>query len=151
MSIPDEAIARGAATLHWPGRMQWIVGSPSLLIDGCHNTEAVSAMVAAAGPLCEGRHTVAVFGAMADKELDAMLTALHPLTREVVFTAPATPRAADATDLARRWGAGASTAAGVAAALRMARDSAGPEGVVVACGSLYVAGEALEALGVPVS
>jgi dihydrofolate synthase/folylpolyglutamate synthase len=151
LSIPDEAISRGAATVRWPGRMQWLDGSPALLIDGCHNTEAVAAMVAAARPLCEGRHTVAVFGAMADKEIDAMLNALRPLTGDVVFTAPATARAADAVDLARRWGTGASTAADVAAALRMAGDSAGPDGVVVACGSLYVAGEALEALGVPVS
>jgi dihydrofolate synthase/folylpolyglutamate synthase len=145
-TIPEAAIADGAARVQWPGRMEWIDGSPSLLIDGCHNTEALSAMVAAAIPLCRGHRVVAVFGAMADKELDDMLAALRPLTDDVVFTAPATPRAAAADDLARRWAPGAVTAAGVAAALAIASRAAGPDGVVVACGSLYVAGEALEAL-----
>jgi dihydrofolate synthase / folylpolyglutamate synthase len=145
-SIPEEAIVAGAAAVRWPGRMQWIEGSPSLLIDGCHNTEAVAAMVAAAIPLCAGHHTVAVFGAMADKELDDMLAALRPLTNEVIFTAPATARAAPASDLARRWGDGARVADDVAAALPLARQAAGPDGVVVAGGSLYIAGETLQAI-----
>jgi len=146
-SIPEEAILAGAVAVRWPGRMQWIDGSPPLLIDGCHNTEAVAAMVAAAIPLCAGHHTVAVFGAMADKELDDMLAALRPLTKDVIFTAPATARAAPGGDLARRWGTGARVAENVASALDIARSAAGPEGVVVAGGSLYVAGEALQAVG----
>lgn len=149
--ITDGAVVDGAASARWPGRMQWVEGSPPTLVDGCHNTEAVAAMVAAAIPMCDGHPTVAVFGAMADKELDDMLAALRPLTGEVVFAAPATARAAPPGDLARRWGPGAHTANGVAAALSVAAELAGPDGVVVACGSLYVAGEALEALGSAVS
>lgn len=147
VSVPDDAIVRGAAAVRWPGRMQWIAGSPALLVDGCHNTEAVVAMVAAARPLCAGRRTVAVFGAMADKDLDAMLAALRPLTAEAIFTAPSVVRAADAEGLAGRWGAGARTAPDVASALARARETAGHDGIVVACGSLYIAGEALEAAG----
>jgi dihydrofolate synthase/folylpolyglutamate synthase len=146
-SIPDQAVALGAVTVRWPGRMQWIAGSPSLLVDGCHNVDAVAAMVAAALPLCRGHRTVVVFGAMADKELDAMLAALRPLGDEVIFTAPSTGRAAPAATLAALWGGGATTAPDVAGALELARRSAGGDGVVVACGSLYVAGEALAAAG----
>jgi dihydrofolate synthase/folylpolyglutamate synthase len=145
--IADEAVVRGAASVSWPGRMQWLPGTPALLIDGCHNTEAVAAMTAAAQPLCAGHHTVVVFGAMADKELGPMVAALRPLGAEVVFTAPATERAADPELLAAMWGAGATTAPDVATALTQARRSAGDDGVVVACGSLYVAGEALAASG----
>jgi dihydrofolate synthase/folylpolyglutamate synthase len=141
--IPDEAIVRGAAAVHWPGRMQWIEGAPPLLVDGCHNTEAVAAMVAAATPLCAGHRTVAVFGAMADKDIDDMLHALRPLTPEVVFTEPSTARAAPAHDLAARWGEGAIVAPNVPAALMAARAIAGEQGVVVAGGSLYIAGEVL--------
>jgi dihydrofolate synthase/folylpolyglutamate synthase len=147
IEIPDSALVKGAANVRWPGRMQWIDGSPSLLVDGCHNTEAVGAMVEAAGPLCDGHHVVAVFGAMADKELGEMLDALRPLTADVVFTAPATPRAAPAQDLVRRWGAPARTEPNVAAALAAGTTWAGSDGVVVAFGSLYIAGEALQASG----
>ena len=145
-ALPDDAIIRGAAAVRWPGRMQWIDGSPALLVDGCHNPDAVAAMAAAAAPLCAGRPTVAVFGAMADKDVDGMLTALRPLTPTAVFTQPASDRALTPADLANRWNAPtASTAPTVAAALARARDLAGPTGVVVACGSLYLAGETLEA------
>ena len=145
--IPDDAIVRGAAAVSWPGRMQWIEGSPAVLVDGCHNTEAVAAMVASARSLCAGRRIVAVFGAMADKDLDAMVAALRPLTGEAIFTAPSTPRAASPEGLARRWGTGARTAPDVASALALAAAMAGSHGVVVAGGSLYIAGEALEAVG----
>ena len=80
-----------------------------------------------------------------------MLAALRPLTADVVFAAPASSRAARADDLARRWGPGAVTADSIAAALATAGRLAGPDGVVVACGSLYVAGEALQAVGGAVS
>ena len=145
--IDDGAAVRGAAAVRWPGRMQWLDGSPALLVDGCHNTEAVTAMVAAALPLCAGHRTVAVFGAMADKDIGAMLEALRPLPDEVVFTRPASPRAADAEAMVRLWGAGATAAPDVVHALASARDRAGSDGVVVACGSLYIAGEVLEAAG----
>lgn len=149
--VDDGAIVRGAAAVDWPGRMQWLEGTPALLVDGAHNTEAVAAMVAAATPLCQGRRTVVVFGVMADKEIDAMLTELRALAAEVVFTAPATTRAASPHDLAQRWGLDALVAADVASALAMARTLAGSGGVVVACGSLYIAGEALEEAGVMTS
>ncbi|MEO9043575.1 MAG: cyanophycin synthetase [Candidatus Dormibacter sp.] len=143
ISIPDAAIVRGAAAVRWPGRMQWIEGAPPLLVDGCHNTEAVEAMVTAAIPLCAGRRTVAVFGVMADKDIDAMLAALRPLTAEVVLTEPSTARAEPAHKLAERWGDGALIATDVSAALAIARAIATEEGVVIAGGSLYIAGEVL--------
>jgi dihydrofolate synthase / folylpolyglutamate synthase len=146
VAIPDAAIVRGAGTVRWPGRMQWIDGSPAVLVDGCHNTEAVTAMVAAARPLCQGRRTVAVFGAMADKDLADMVAALRPLTTDVFFAAPASARAAEPGPLAAMWGPGAHIAPSVASALVAAAATAGRDGVVVACGSLYVAGEALDAL-----
>ena len=144
-AIPDHAVLTGAAAVRWPGRMQWMEGSPPLLIDGAHNPAAVGAMAEAAAPLCSGHRTVAVFGAMADKDVPAMLDALRPLTTEVVFTEPASPRAVPVSELVRLWGAPSATAPTVAEALATAQALAGPNGVVVVCGSLYVAGEALEA------
>ena len=145
--IPEAAIVAGARTVRWPGRMQWIDGRPALLVDGCHNAEAVGAMVEAAAPLCSGTHAVMLFGAMADKDTSAMLDALRPFGGEMVFTQPAGSRAASARDLAAAWGRGARVTATVAEGVAVARELAGAEGVVVAGGSLYLAGEVLEVAG----
>lgn len=150
MAIDDQAIRRGASAVRWPGRMQWIEGDPGVLVDGAHNPAAMSAMVASARPLLAGRHLVAVLGVMADKQVDPMLAALAGLVDSVVVTAPATPRAMPVADLLRRWPGepgSAVAAASVAAALQTACTRAGRGGAVVVCGSLYVAGEALVALG----
>nr|MDQ2961066.1 Mur ligase family protein [Candidatus Dormibacteraeota bacterium] len=101
--VDEESTVRGAASVCWPGRMQWVDGRPPLLVDGCHNTAAVTAMVAALASLREGRRTVVVFGAMADKDIDDMLDELRPIADEVVFTAPAEARAVAPAELARRW------------------------------------------------
>ena len=148
-AIPDDAIARGAATVSWPGRMQWIDGAPALLVDGAHNPDAIASMVAAAAPLCAGRRTVVVFGAMTDKDIDGMLAALRALTADVVFTQPSSDRAAAAADLAARWPHRCGKQPDLRAAIAEARDRAGPAGVVVVTGSLYIAGEALSLLGLP--
>lgn len=146
-AIDGGAMVDGAAAVRWPGRMQWLEGNPPLLVDGCHNPAAVLAMVEAVRGLRVARPVV-VFGAMADKEIAAMLAALRPLAAAIVFAAPAAPRAIAAAELARRWGPAALTAPTVAGAIEAARALAGPDGLVVACGSLYVAGEALLAAAV---
>ena len=145
IGIDETAIERGAAAARWPGRLQWVDGSPPLLVDGAHNTAAMRELVAALPRLAGRRRTAVVVGMMADKDVDDMLAVLRTAALEPVFTAVALPRAMPAEELARRWGEGARTAHGVAAALEAARALAGGDGLVVACGSLYVVGEALAA------
>ncbi|HKR99243.1 MAG TPA: hypothetical protein VJU79_06985, partial [Candidatus Dormibacteraeota bacterium] len=63
----------------------------------------------------------------------------------VVVTAPDVPRSTPPDELAALFPT-ASTALGTRVALEQARLHAGDDGVVVVCGSLYLAGEALEVL-----
>jgi folylpolyglutamate synthase/dihydropteroate synthase len=76
---------------------------------------------------------------MQDKDAAAMLQALGPLARTVHYCAPDSPRARTPQELALLW-------PGVAcespkAALEAALRSAGKEGTVLGCGSLYLVGE----------
>src|SRR5205807_406146 len=73
---------------------------------------------------------------------NAALAELHRLNpRQVIFTAAAdTPRAARPQDLAATWGGG-ETLLPAAAAVGRAAELAGPEGLVLVCGSLYLVGE----------
>ncbi|MHB8718827.1 MAG: bifunctional folylpolyglutamate synthase/dihydrofolate synthase [Candidatus Dormibacteria bacterium] len=145
LPIDDGAIVAGAGKVVWPGRLQWVEGTPPLLVDGAHNTAAMRALVAALGRVAGGRYVVGVIGIMADKDVDDMLDVLRSAAIRPVFTAVDLPRAMPAAELASRYGGGALVAPTVASALESARKLAGAGGLVVAAGSLYVAGEALAA------
>jgi dihydrofolate synthase/folylpolyglutamate synthase len=142
------AVALGCATVRWPGRMDWIDGGPPLLIDGAHNPAGMAAMVASARELIGGRRCVAIFAAMRNKDVESMAAGLSNLTREIVVTAPAVERTTPPADLAGLFHPRAEVAADVKTALDRARRLAGRDAVVVVCGSLYLAGEVLELLGV---
>jgi dihydrofolate synthase/folylpolyglutamate synthase len=148
LGLPDEAIVTGAASVRWPGRLQWVDGTPPLLLDGAHNPAALAALVSeVAGPagLAGGRRVVALFGAMADKQLDEMLPHLPRVADEVVFTGVGGGRAASAAQLVAMLGSGTAVEA-VEAGLAEARRRAGPSGLVLVCGSLALVGAVLAQL-----
>jgi len=147
-NIDAAAVLRGCATVRCRGRMDWIDGEPPILIDGAHNPAGMAAMVAGARELIGARHCVAVFAAMRNKDVESMAAGLRELTRDVVVTAPAVERATPPAELSRLFDPPGEIAADVRTALQRARRRAGRDGVIVVCGSLYLAGEVIELLGV---
>lgn len=146
-AIDAGAVAAGCAAARWPGRLQWVEGQPGWLVDGAHNPAAMNALVAAASELLRGRRLVVLFGVMRDKERGPMVESLRRLNpAAVVLSAPPVDRAATPEELAADF-PGATVAPGVDAAMAAAAALAGPDGAVVACGSLYLAGEVLSRLG----
>jgi dihydrofolate synthase / folylpolyglutamate synthase len=148
LAIDDAALSVGTASVRWSGRMDWIEGTPAMLVDGAHNPAGMAAMVASARGLIGARRCVAIFAAMRNKDAASMAAALGELTGEVVVTAPAVERALPPADLSGLFDPPAVIAADVPTALERARIRAGRDGVVVVCGSLYLAGEVLGLLGV---
>jgi dihydrofolate synthase/folylpolyglutamate synthase len=148
IGIDADAVVQGCESVIWPGRMDWIAGEPALLIDGAHNPAGMAAMVTSARELIGGRRCVAVFAAMRNKDVQSMAAGLSRLTNEIVVTAPAVERATPPSDLAVLFDPPAEIAADVGTALALARRRAGRDGVVVVCGSLYLAGEVIDLLRV---
>ena len=143
LPIDDVAIASGVAGASWAGRLQWIDGTPPLLLDGAHNAAAMAALVSAIPEVIGDRRRCVVFGSMADKSLGPMLASLRALTDSPVFTRVEGDRPAEPGDLARQFGAGAEVAPSLKAALATAERHAGRDGVVVVCGSLALVGAVL--------
>jgi dihydrofolate synthase/folylpolyglutamate synthase len=106
----------------------------------------MAAMVASARELIGGRRCIAVFAAMRNKDVESMAAGLAELTHEIVATAPAVERATPPAELARLFDPPAEIAGDVGTALDRARRRAGRDGVVVVCGSLYLAGEVIDLL-----
>ena len=140
--ISNGAIRDGLARSRWPGRLEIIDRHPTVLVDGAHNPAGLERSLATVQTLARGRPLVIIFGAMKDKDLDAMLGQLRALEVPVVFSAINWHRAASPDELAGRFGRPATVAASVSDALTSARRDAGREGIVLVCGSLYLVGEA---------
>lgn len=145
-----EVVREALAGLRWPGRMEVMGGEPEVILDGAHNRASVEVLLAAVAQHFPGRRAHVVFAAAADKDLDGMLAALAASGQVAgaVFTRTPNPRAAGPADLAARYdtlgGAGGEAAGDVPSALACAKDRAGPAGLVLVCGSLYLVGEARE-------
>jgi len=136
------AMRQGLESARWPGRLQLIPGAPSILLDGAHNAagaEALAAHLALRG----GPKPVLLVAAMADKDLSGILGPLVPHIASVVATQPGVARAADAKVVAaaaRALGLPAGAEPDPALALAQARGLAGPGGLVLVAGSLYLVG-----------
>jgi len=79
---------------------------------------------------------------------------LFPVAEAVIATQADNPRAAtvaEIRDAARRTATDIESAPSVSAAISRAEALAGPDGIVVITGSIYVVGEAMRVLGVRTS
>ena len=151
LGIEDAAIARGFASVVWPGRYQRLtVGGRRFLVDGAHNPPAMRALVdslKAEPQESEGGFPVrsVLCGFCGDKDVAANLKIL----REVAETGSAVPIRNPRTLPSERTAAlmreAGFRSVTVCETLDEALDQA-PDGTVV-CGSLFLAGEVLERLG----
>lgn len=137
LPVDDDAIRRGFAAARWPGRLERLRGAPPILLDAAHNEDGCAALAAhvAALPSTSGRR-VLLFGALGDKRWERMLDAVAPAFPRRVYAAPPMHRALAPETLAARHPG--TVARSVPDALARARRAAGPEGLVVVAGSLFL-------------
>jgi dihydrofolate synthase/folylpolyglutamate synthase len=147
--ISAEDTEKGIRSTTWPARFQVIPASdgfPEVVLDVAHNPAGAWALRSALSTFYEGRHLIFVFGAMRDKAIAEIADIIFPLADCVIATHAENPRAASPQQIAE-LGAHAQTeilqAKSVPEALERACTLAGPKGVIVITGSIYVVGEAL--------
>ena len=152
--ITPESIERGIRETRWPGRFQVIPArenEPEYVLDVAHNPAGAWALRSTLSALYEDRRLIIVFGAMRDKAIREITEILFPLAERVVATRAENPRSATPEEIreaAARTHAETELSADVPQALQKARELAGANAVVVVTGSIYVVGEAMQALGV---
>ncbi|HSN80324.1 MAG TPA: bifunctional tetrahydrofolate synthase/dihydrofolate synthase [Rhodoferax sp.] len=103
LPITAQAVRNGFAFVDLPGRFQIVPGQPNLVLDVAHNPHAAAALAANLDAMGYFPTTHAVFGAMADKDIAAVLARLNPIVDKWYFTNLPTERAARATDLMAQW------------------------------------------------
>jgi len=148
-ALDPEKIAEGFAAARWPGRLDW--ADDRLLLDGAHNPQAARALREYLEEFLPGRRIVLLTAMMRDKQPEACASILASCAASVVATQVEGPRALPAGELAdvyRARGVRTEAYPEPGEALKAARDAAGPDGVVVACGSLYLVGELMKLTGI---
>ncbi len=159
-SISAPQIAEGISQTRWPGRFQYVPGRgnrPEIILDVAHNPAGAWALRGALSERFRDRPLYLVFGAMRDKAIEEIAGILFPTAEVVIAThTEHNPRSAATEEI---HAAGGRTGAeiievpivkdAIAKAIEEAsqhRHLAAP--VLVVSGSIYIVGEAMEALGI---
>jgi dihydrofolate synthase/folylpolyglutamate synthase len=152
LAITAESIERGIRETRWPGRFHVLPatqGAPELVLDVAHNPAGAWALRSTLSASNEGRPLTFVFGAMRDKAIGEMAEILFPLADRVIATRAENPRSATPEEIheaAARIAVEVEEAPDVPSALARAQSLAGPTGLVVVTGSIYIVGEAMRVL-----
>jgi dihydrofolate synthase / folylpolyglutamate synthase len=101
LPITAQAVRNGLAMVELPGRFQIIPGQPTVVLDVAHNPHAIAALAENLDAMGFYPQTHAVLGAMADKDIPAMLARIAPLVDCWYVCDLPTERAASATALAQ--------------------------------------------------
>jgi dihydrofolate synthase/folylpolyglutamate synthase len=148
LPIADAAIREGVLAAKAPGRLQRLPGRPERVVDVAHNPQGARQL--GAWLQAHPRRTVAVFSALADKDMAGIVApvAPHVAAWHLGPITDAGPRGLDAAALADRLSGALDPALlrlhpSLAAALAAAAEEAGGDGRVLVFGSFHTAAEAL--------
>ncbi len=144
--VSDGAIARGIATVHWPGRLERIAERPDIYVDGTHNPAGARELLGFWKENFAGRRIFLVYGAMRDKAVDEIAGLLFSRVEAVIFTAPRQARAVSApllSEIAGHFAKQSYIVPDPAQAIERAIQFAGQEDAIFVTGSLYLVGDVL--------
>ena len=149
-NVTRETLLAGLAEVRWLGRLEVLGERPLVVADGAHNPYSAQKLVEAVDRYFVPQRRALLFGASLGHDLRGIVQSLAALAPEaVVATASRHPRAV-AMDVLMdefrnagmpvRWGGS------VSEGLEQAKGIAGPDGLVLATGSLFSAAEVRECL-----
>lgn len=144
-ALERETVIAALQTAEQPARFEIFGVAPRIVIDSAHNEVSLKATMQTARAIKGESRLVLVCGVARDKDLEACLPPLAEAADAAVFTPYNSPRCTDAQTLFTLYtkfgGKGGEIAKNPKDALRRAREIAGENGLIVATGSTYLAGE----------
>jgi dihydrofolate synthase/folylpolyglutamate synthase len=151
--VLEAVVAAGLATTCWPARFEIVRPSdvgPAVVVDGAHNADSAAKLAAALHAHVAFDRLWLVVGVGIDKDLAGIVAPLAPPAAGAWAVASRHARSRRPGEVAsalRAAGIATHEAVDTAAGLAGALAAAGPRDAVCVTGSLFVAAEAREALG----
>ena len=149
-NIPEDAIREGLGNVIWPARMQLFHGEPLLIVDGAHSPSAVTALIDNIEALWPEVRPTYIFAANRDKDIRGMLDRISKSAKRIILTKFDWPRAAEPKKLEAlipNQDIEIHSAQNPKVALKNAEELVAEKELIVATGSLYLAGEMLKLKG----
>ena len=148
-NLSFQSIKQGLAQNRWPGRLEIVSSSPLILLDGAHNLIAARRLGKFLSDNLTDRNITLIAGILDDKPYAAMLAALLPLCNKAILTRPKIDRALSPEKLfpaAKKIIQDIQIIPDVGKAIKYAIETASVNDAICIAGSLYLVGEAKEAL-----
>jgi dihydrofolate synthase/folylpolyglutamate synthase len=149
--IDSERCVEGLTNTMIRGRMELVLTSPAVMIDGAHNAASIAALFDAVRAHVHCDSLIVIFGCAQDKDIDGMLSLVATRADKAIFTrAAGNPWAASPEMLAERYvelgGRMHQIAPTFSAAFERASQPVTPDDLILVTGSFYLAGEARQLL-----
>ncbi len=125
----------------FPARLELFKGNPDIVLDGAHNADGMATLCNSVKSFAKGRKTVVITGVFKDKDYKDEMAMLKEIGDVFITVTPQGERALDAGVLAVLLGKANNFGENLEGALSFAKKEAGEEGLVIICGSLYLASD----------
>ncbi len=146
-AVNEKSIASGIESVSWRGRLQILREKPYLIADVGHNPGAVKNALYSLRNIWNPRKIIAIFSALRDKDIGAMLKHLQESADEILLVPLSCERGLNLGELsaiANDAGLFCGKEKTVSAALKTAFSLAGQEDLILVIGSHYLVGELLK-------
>lgn len=148
-SVDKKSVEKGLQSVDWPGRLQVLRRKPMLVIDGAHNVYSMQKLGEALHKYFKYDRLILILGFSAEKDVPGMMEEALKMTQDIIVTASVSPRSARPAALAEefaRRGVKVKAAENVAGALKLALETAEPNDLICAAGSIFVVAEVMEGI-----
>jgi dihydrofolate synthase / folylpolyglutamate synthase len=153
-ALDADAVEEACAQVTSPGRIEVASRRPLIVVDGAHNEQGIAGLADALRSEFPPADWVLVTGWRGDRDIAKLMAPVVDIAGSVVATMADDPEAVPAAEVAAAAARLDATmhveeTSNVVEAIEAAKRIAGDRGAIVVAGSLYVAGEARQALGLP--
>lgn len=148
LGLANQESKKALRHVSWPGRLQYFPGKPEFLVDAGHNRAGVVALCIALRKLFDGQNIIAIMAMMKDKDYAFCIPEIARRSKAVIGTTVGLPRSLTPEQVAEEAGkyCPGYTAGNMQEAIAIAKSLADEGDLILICGSVYAAGDALGVL-----
>lgn len=144
LGLCEDAVREGLKRAVWPGRMEILRSSPTVIIDGAHNVQGAKSLVEGLKEIFPHKKILLVFGILKDKEVYKVVQILAPYASSVITTPPDNPRRMDPghlMEVVKGFNTNVESTNSIEEAVNRSLNIVQEDEVIVFAGSLYMVGQ----------